>query len=69
MDKVSRSGKSTRRDKRSRSVTPGKKSGGAKSTKSHRSRKSRSSRYSKLRDNDEDEIEMMDLNNMNLAGH
>ena len=47
--------------------TGSKKSRGARSTKSHKSRKS-TGRYSKLRDNDENEIEMMDLNNMNLAG-
>ena len=63
------------RGSRSISPNPGtgsKKSRGAKSNKSHKSRHSQrgksTGRYSKLRDNDENEIEMMDLNNMNLAG-
>ena len=60
-------------NRRSRSTSPypgtgSKKSRGAKSNKSHKSRGKSTGRYSKLRDNDENEIEMMDLNNMNLAG-
>ena len=71
MDRLSRRTNKTADKKahsrRSRSLTPPPGSPGKRSTRSRRSRKS-SSRYTKLRDKDEDEIEMMDLNNMAALG-
>ena len=67
MDRVSRRSAGTDRKKRSRSLTPPPASTGKKSRGSRRSRKS-SSRYTKLRDKDEEEIEMMDLNNLAALG-
>ena len=69
MDRLSRRSKSSGKKVRARSLTPNARtnSAGKKSTRSRRSRKS-STRYSKLRDKDEDEIEMMDLNNLAALG-
>ena len=69
MDRVSRRSNRSSKKVRSCSLTPNqrKNSPGKKSVRSRKSRKS-STRYSKLRDKDDDEIEMMDLNNLAALG-